>query len=117
MNIVAITGRLGREPVTRHTNSGRAVTNFSIAVDDGFGQDKTTSWFDVTAWAKTGELAARYLHKGSKVGVTGRLTSRSWEKDGVKKNAVEITASNIEFLDSKSAEPESQVVDDSDIPF
>lgn len=72
-------GRLGKDAVTRHTQSGDAVTGFSIAMDDGFGDKKVTHWFDCSGWGKRYEAAAPYLLKGSQVFVTGEQGEREYE--------------------------------------
>ncbi|SRR6266550_2607734 len=114
MNNVSLIGRLGRDPETRHTGSGKAVTNFSIAVDYGFGEKKTTSWIPVVAWEKTGELAAQYLVKGSQVAVAGRLQERSWQdKEGNKRTVLEVIASQIDFLTKAEKKAQREPGDDS----
>lgn len=122
MNSVNLIGRLGQDPTSRHTGSGKTVTNFSIAVDDGFGERKTTSWITIVAWEKTAELAAQYLKKGSQVAVEGRLAQRSWaDKDGVKHTVCEVIANRLDFLSKaeRSSQSEQTPVEvaDEDIPF
>jgi len=118
---VNIIGRLGRDPELRRTKSGDAVCNFSVAVDDSYGERKHTEWFRVIAWKKTAENCAKYLAKGSEVFVTGRLQTQEYEsKDGAKKS-VELIAQTVQFLggnDNKDAKPAAPAPDDSDsIPF
>lgn len=109
MNSVNIIGRLGRDPETRYTQGGSAVTNFSIAVDETYKETKTTHWFKIVAWAKTAELVQQYLTKGSLVGITGRLQTRQWEdKQGGKRESVEIVADRVQFLTPKSENERSQ---------
>jgi single-strand DNA-binding protein len=122
MNSVALIGRLGRDPETRYTTGGKAVTNFSIAVDYGFGDKKTTSWIPVVAWEKTAELAQQYLGKGSQVAVTGRLQERSWQdKEGNKRTVLEVIAIGLDFLTKvekkNSSQSEQPEIPDEDIPF
>ena|ERR1700719_1403614 len=120
MNNVSLIGRLGRDPETRFTGGGKSVTNFSIAVDYGFGEKKTTSWIPVTCWEKTAELAQKYLVKGSQVAVSGRLQERSWQdKEGNKRTVLEVIASQIDFLTKaeKQDRSQSEQVPDEDIPF
>ena len=80
MNSCNFIGRIGRDAVTRYTNAGKAVTGWSLAVDSGFGENKTTTWIDCTLWSERGEKLAPYLLKGSQVGVTGEIGTR--EHDG-----------------------------------
>jgi len=99
MNSCNLIGRLGRDPETRYTAGGKAVTNFTVAVDDGFGENKTTSWITVVAWEKTAELAQQYLAKGSQVAVEGRLKQRTWnDKEGAKHTVLEVVANRLDFL-------------------
>ena len=98
MNKCIITGRLGKPPEVKFTNTGKCVATFSIAVK----RNKTeTDWIDVVAWEKTGELVGDHLTKGSNVLVEGRIQVRTYEKDGQKRKITEVVAERIEFLDSK----------------
>lgn len=120
MNLVIVDGRLGRDPDTKFTGSGKQVTNFSIAVDDGYGEKKVTTWLNIVAWNKTAEAVQKYVKKGSHVLIEGRIQVREWEdKTGGKKKAFEIVANRVQFLDKAKPTSEgegSQEVDD-DIPF
>ncbi len=100
INQVILLGRLTRDPEQRTTNSGKTVVTFSLAVDR-FGQDDQTDFFDITAWEKLGDLVVQYLSKGRRVLVQGRLRQDSWEdKDtGKKRSRVEVTATDVTFLD------------------
>ena len=79
MKQITIAGGIGRDAVVRRTQSGDAVTGFSVAVDDGWGDSKRTPWFDCSVWGKRGEKLAEYLTKGSKVSVSGDLGTREHE--------------------------------------
>mgnify|MGYP000250559280 CR=1 FL=1 len=105
INQVILMGRLTRDPETRTTTSGKSVTSFSIAVDR-VGQDDQADFFDVTAWEKTGELVQQYLSKGRRVLVQGRLRQDSWEdkETGKKRSRVEVTATDVTFLDGPSGD-------------
>lgn len=116
INNVVLTGRLGRDPEVKTTSSGKSVATFSVAVDDGYGDNKTTSWVRVVAWEKTADAVGEYLHKGSLVGVSGRLQEQKWEKDGEKKSILQVVAIKVEFLEPKQT-PKSQTISDEDIPF
>jgi len=112
VNVVAIIGRLGRNPEIRSTGQGKAVTNFAIAVDHGFGEKKVTSWVPIVAWEKTAELAQQYLVKGSQVAVEGRLQQRQWQdKEGNNHSMIEVVASRLDFLtraDKKTSNTNSE---------
>lgn len=104
INQVIVMGRLTRDPETRTTPTGRSVTNFGLAVDRQ-GQDDQADFFDVTAWEKTGELVSRYLSKGRRCLVQGRLRQDSWEdkETGKRRNRIEIVATDVIFLDGPSS--------------
>ena len=100
INQVVLMGRLTRDPEQRTTTTGKTIASFSIAVDRG-GQDDAADFFDVTAWEKLGELVMQYLGKGRRVLVQGRLRQDSWEdkETGKKRSRVEVTATDVTFLD------------------
>ena len=129
LNSINLTGRLTRDPELRTTNGGTSVCNFRIAVN-GF-KDGETTYLDVTAWGNRGESCAQYLHKGSRVGVQGRLGIREFEHNGERRTAVEVTANDVAFIDTKAesqalcgqaqpaqaAAPAASGGQDDDIPF
>ena len=103
MNIVCLTGNLGRDPESRFSKDGMAVCNFSIATTKYMKGEKKTSWHNIVCFSKTAENAQQYLSKGSKCAIVGEISYSDWEKDGVKHYKTEIIANNIEFLDSKQS--------------
>jgi len=109
MNTIAIIGNLVDAPELRYTQqSNKAVANMRIAVNNPYNRDETY-FFTVIAWNKLAELVANALDKGQKVGVTGRLTSRTYErKDGGKATAIEIVADSIDFLTPKPQAQQAQ---------
>ena len=135
VNKVILVGNLGNDPETRYLPNGDAVTNLSIATSetwkdrDGAKQERT-EWHRVVMFRKLAEIAGEYLSKGSKVYIEGKLQTKSWEKDGVKRYATEVVAAQMQMLDSRqpsaSSAPEpsqrqeepspAQDFDD-DIPF
>lgn len=109
-NKITIVGYLGRDPEIRYTPSGEAVCNFSVATTErrkdatGEFQDQTT-WFKITVWRRQAELANQYLSKGKQVYVEGRLRQAEYtDRDGNRRTALEVTASDIQFLGSKGDE-------------
>tara|TARA_R100000805_G_C3622117_1_gene126943 strand:- start:65 stop:463 length:399 start_codon:yes stop_codon:yes gene_type:complete len=103
MNKVIISGNLGQKPEIRKANSGNSVGNFSIAtnqrVKKGDELVDQTDWHRIVVFGKTAENCERFLDKGSKVIVEGRLQNRSYEdKQGNQRKTTEIVASNVEFL-------------------
>lgn len=104
MNLVVILGRLVADPEVRYTQSGKVVCQFTLAVDDNYGENKTTSFVKIVVWGKIGEICGNSLTKGQRALVDGRLQIRSYEaKDGSGKRWVtEIIAGGVQFLDRKS---------------
>lgn len=109
INQVILMGNLTREPKTRQTPSGQTVTNFSIALNrsykDGSGEwQEATDYVDVVTWATLAEQVAERLSTGSRALVTGRMQSRNWEQDGVKRSKLEVLAQDVTFLDKPTTE-------------
>jgi single-strand DNA-binding protein len=110
LNKAMIIGNLGRDPEMRYTQSGQAVTQFTVAVNrnykDSNGEWKEeTEWFRVVAWAALAERTAEHLRKGRKVYVEGRLQTRTWEgQDGQKHYTTELIANTVTALDPKPRE-------------
>ena len=105
INQVVLMGRLTRDPEQRTTTTGKTIASFSIAVDRG-GQDDQADFFEVTAWEKLGDLVIQYLGKGRRVLVQGRLRQDSWDdkETGKKRSRVEVTATDVTFLDGPNGE-------------
>ena len=98
LNKVILMGRLTRDPELRYTGSETAVANFSLAVENGYGDGKKTDFINCVAWSKTAEFASKYFTKGSMAIVAGRLTTRSWRDNSGKTNYVtEVTAEEVKF--------------------
>jgi len=107
VNKVIIIGNLGADPDVRTTPSGQIVASLSIATSETFNdregkRQERTEWHRVQVWGKTAELAQRYLSKGRKVYVEGRIQTRSWDDQatGAKRYSTEIVCSQLTFLDS-----------------
>ena len=105
INQVILMGRLTRDPEMRTTTTGKSIASFSLAVDRG-GQDDQADFFDITAWEKLGELASQYLTKGRRCLVQGRLRQDSWDdkETGKKRSRIEVTATDITFLDGPNGD-------------
>ena len=101
MNSTNLIGRLTKDLEVRYTGNGKAVVNFTVAVDRPFSRD-TTDFINCVAWEKTAENMGQYLKKGSQVGVTGYITTRDYENNqGQKVYVTEVLADRVQFLDSK----------------
>lgn len=105
LNRVTLIGRLTRDPEARQTAGGTSVCSIRLAVNSrtnrGGEWSDQSNYFDVTVFGRQAETAAQYLAKGRRIGVDGRLSWREWEKDGQKRQAVEIIANDLFFLDSR----------------
>lgn len=128
LNRCIIMGRLTRDPELRRTQSGKAVTSVTMAVDRDFkGQngEKETDFIDIVAWGNTAEFLCNYFSKGRMAVAEGRLQIRDWtDKDGGKRRSAEIVADHVYFADSKrdqeAAAPqafEELDEDDGNLPF
>jgi single-strand DNA-binding protein len=101
-NRIILVGNLTRDPEIRYVTNGSAVTKFSLAINRRSKQGDETMYIDVVAWDKLGEICNTYLKKGMSTLVEGALSIRKYEtKDGEKRTAVEVVASNMQMLDSK----------------
>ncbi len=110
VNKVIILGRLGQEPELRHTPTGSAVCNFSLATSENWtdksGQrQERTEWHRIVVWGKLGELCNQYLSKGRQAYIEGKLQTRSWDdkNGGGKKYTTEILASSVQFIGGAQA--------------
>ena len=136
MNKAFITGNLVRNPELRSTKDGIPVCSFTVAVNrkqtsaqKQNGEQPEADFFNVTAWRQLGENAAKFLEKGKKVGVVGRVSLHTWEtQDGKHGASLEVLADDIEYLSPRVSETQSapapvdaqtqmQIVDTDDLPF
>lgn len=118
MNRVFLIGRVTSKPELRYTRSNTACTNLSIAVDRTYGEDKKTDFINVVVWRKQAENVCNYLDKGSLVSVEGRLQQSSYEdKDGNRRNRLDVVADNIQFLSRKKKEEAKIVEKEEGDPF
>lgn len=114
-NICIFTGRLGKNPESRFTQSGKQVVNFPLAISKKWGGEESTTWLNIVAWNKTAEICEKYLGKGSKILVSGQLQIRDWEdKDGNKRYTTEIVIREMQMLDSKKRDLVKEVQDSFD---
>ena len=127
MNKLTIIGNLTKAPETRTTSSGKNVTSFTVAVNRRWREE--TDFFRVSAWEKIGENCQRYLDKGRKVAVIGRVSVSTYTgNDGSTRASMDVMAEDVEFLSPKgeteernSVKPETdgfvEVDDDENPPF
>ena len=132
MNKVILIGNLTRDPELSQTSGGIAFCRMSIAVNRNFVNadgERQADFFNITAWRGLAENCHKYLKKGSKIGVSGYLQTRSYEQDGIKKYATDVVAEDVEFLTPKSSDnsyddhtPKKSIkdappIEDDDLPF
>jgi single-strand DNA-binding protein len=106
VNKVILIGNLGRDPEVRAFEGGRKVANFSVATSEVFkdkegNRQERTEWHNVSVWGQQAETAEKYLRKGSKVYLEGKLRTREYEKDNIKRYSTEIMVDNFTMLDSR----------------
>lgn len=105
MNKIMLIGRLARDPELRYTQSGTAVTTFTLAVNRRFNRDaegQQADFINCVAWQKSAEFVANYFKKGQSMALEGRLQVRSYEgNDGQRRWITEVVAEQIEFVGSK----------------
>ena len=109
VNKVILVGNAGNDPEFRVMPNGNGVANVSLATSDSW-KDKTsgeqkekTEWHRVVFFNRLAEIVEQYVKKGSKLYIEGRLQTRSWEQDGVKRYTTEIVASEMQMLDSRGS--------------
>ncbi len=136
LNKVQLIGNLGKDPELKYTPSGVAVATFSIATSESWkdqegNQQEKTEWHNIVAWRKLAEICGEYLKKGKKVYLEGKLQTRNYEKDGIKRYVTEIVADQLIMLDggggagkgsssstaSEAAPMMSEAPKDDDLPF
>lgn len=105
LNAISIMGRISRDPELRRTNSGKAVTSFSVACERDFKNQQTgekeVDFIECVAWGGTAETIEKYFSKGRMISLTGRLQIRDWaDKNGQKRRAAEILVGSVYFCDS-----------------
>lgn len=119
-NITVLRGNLTRDVELKYLPDGKAVAEFGLAVNEGYGDKKSVSFFNITAFGKTAENVSKFCGRGSSVCVIGKLKQDRWDdKEGIKRSAVKIYANNVEFLDKKGEGSGSGNVPDEDleVPF
>jgi single-strand DNA-binding protein len=105
MNNLSIIGRLTKDYEIKFLPSGKPMGMISLAVNDGWGDNKHTSFFDITVFGNAAERHADYIKKGSLIAVAGSIRQERWEsQDGKKHSKVKIVANQIDYLDSKPKE-------------
>lgn len=107
MNKVILIGNITKDLELRKTPSNKSVVEFSVAINEGYGEKKTTEYVYIMAWEKTAETLANYCGRGSKIMVEGKIKTDTYEKNGAKVYKTYVLANNIEFLNSRDTHSES----------
>jgi single-strand DNA-binding protein len=108
VNKAILVGRLGRDPETRYTSGGQAVSNFTLATDESYRdrsgeRQKRTEWHRIVLWGKLAEIAQQYLKKGTMVYIEGRIQTRQWDdREGNKRTTVEIVGNVMRMLSTRA---------------
>ena len=102
LNSVILMGRLTRDPELRQTEKGTVVCGFSVAVDNGYGENKKTDFINCVAWKGQAEFRSKYFKKGQMIALSGRLTTRSWDDNGATRYATEVMVREVEFCGGKT---------------
>jgi single-strand DNA-binding protein len=107
VNVWTFTGNLGRDASTRYTSSGNAVTEISVAVTSGYGDNKKTSWVRCNYWGKRGEAVAPYLLKGTQVCISGEAHLHEYEKRDKSGTgySLELRVSELTLIGGKDKKP------------
>jgi single-strand DNA-binding protein len=108
INQVTLVGRLTKDVDLRYTASGKAVAGFTLAVNDGDDCD----FIACVVWEKIAEATANFTRKGSMVGITGKVKTRSYEREGAKTYVTEVVCHSVKFLEPKKQETNEPVVKD-----
>lgn len=115
VNKVILVGNVGRDPEVRYLDKNVAVTNFPLAttergytMQNGTQVPDRTEWHTIVAWRNLAELAEKYIRKGTQLYIEGKIQTRTWEKDGVKRYATEILAETIQLLGKRPESSDSQ---------
>lgn len=111
VNKVILVGNLGKDPEVRTLENGRKVANFPLATSETY-KDRNgerverTEWHNIVFWGPVADVLERYVRKGSKIYVEGKLRTRSYEQEGVKKYITEVDGQTMTMLDSRNTEQE-----------
>lgn len=101
MNQVILLGNITKELEIRKTQSNKSVLEFSVAVNEGYGDNKRTDYISCIAWESRAETIAKYFDKGSKILITGRLRNESYELKGQRRYKSYVLVDSFEFMQTK----------------
>lgn len=117
VNKVILVGNVGKDPEVRHLDSGVAVASFPFATSESYTKNDervtTTEWHNIVMWRGLADVAEKYIKKGSKLFLEGKISTRQYEKDGQTKYFTEIVVNNMVMLDSKNSTSQEETKDTS----
>lgn len=119
MNLIILSGRLGKEPEEKTTKNGKKVVTFPFAVSRRTNNGQETDWFNCTAYEKTGEVIMGYVHKGDKLGIIGSMQSRTYQTEkGENRTAYFVLVDKIEFMsEPKTQAEQAPTKPENEVPF
>lgn len=122
LNRVQLIGRLGKNPESRFTTTGKNITHFSLAVSNRWKNkqgdlNERTEWINIEAWGRLGEICHEYLKKGSLIYLEGRLKTDKYEDKGNSRFYTKVVASGLEFLDKKPANEPMMAIEEGESEY
>lgn len=132
MNKVYIIGRLTKDPELRYTSNDKAVSSYTVALNDGYGEKQETIFVNITTWNKSAEFVSKYFKKGQQIAIIGRLVNNDYtDKNGNNIHTLNVVSEEIEFVGDKKESGEDKkeefredklyqediIIDDDDLPF
>ena len=121
LNRVQLIGRLGKDPESKYTPTGKKVAHFSLAVSQrwktGGEMKEYTEWVNIEAWGRLGEVCQEYLKKGSLVYLEGRLKTEKYEDKGETKYFTKVVALGLQFLDKRDKEEPVLTVEEEAVDY
>lgn len=120
LNNVVLVGRLANDIELRKTESNKSVASFTVAIDEGYGNEKSTNFIRCTAWQQSADFMAKYAKKGDYVAVNGHIKTGSYEKNGQKVYTTDIMADRVQIISKErgATEPtQSYGVEPDELPF
>lgn len=117
LNKAIIMGRMVKDIEVRQTQSGKMVGSFTVAIDDGYGDNKTTDFINCIAWEKKAEFIKNHFGKGRMIAIVGKIKTRSWEAEGGKRFATELRVDEVDFTGEKKEESAPESIPDGFMPM
>ena len=105
MFIATVIGNLGSDPELRYTPQGKPVCNLSVACNDYYNDQKTTTWAKCVIWGPDAENTSKFMKRGSQIAISGKVREREWQdKEGNKRKSFEVHAQQVQFLGSRAGQ-------------